>query len=233
MSDDIGFPHNHEEIAWNHWLAQHVGKNNTEDFVRSFYGPLNKLDEVLQELYEDRGLDTATGDALDKIGCIVGLGRAIPDVIYKEFFGFVTQPSGRAFGVAKMRLHHESYQDSMELGDVEYRTAIHLKIALNNGHGTAEEIMYAVDQAFNMKGSHIHDIGNATAYLYIHELLLPTDPRFYVIDKLAPRAAGVKLYIMLAPLDFIFGFSNQLIYHGFGVGVMVRTPGSNFPNPIP
>lgn len=233
MSDDLGFPHDHETIAWEHWLAQHIGKKNTEDFVRSFYGPLQKLDEVLNELYVERWLETADGDALDKIGCIVGLSRDIPDVIYKAFFGFVTQPSGRAFGVAKMRLHNEDYQDSMTLGDAEYRTALYLKIALNNGHGTAEEIMYAINTALNVTNSSVFDLSNATGMLLIRELILPTDPRAYVVDKLLPRAAGVKFYVLLADKQYVFGFSNQKIYYGFGVGIMARTIGSNFPYPIP
>ena len=233
MSDSLGFPHDHAEIAWNHWLSQHIGKRNTENFVRSFYGPLQKLDEVLNELYVDRWLETAEGEALDRIGCIVGLSRQIPDVIYKEFFGFVTQPSGRAFGVAKIRLNNEEYQESMELGDVEYKSAIYLKIALNNGHGTANEITSAINKALSVTGSHIHDMGNANAVIFIPELLRPTDPRFYVIDKLLPRAAGVKIWIQLTVEKYIFGFSNQQRYYGFGVGILSRSPESNLPYPIP
>ena len=30
MADKLQFPHDHAEIAWSHFLAQHIGKVNTE-----------------------------------------------------------------------------------------------------------------------------------------------------------------------------------------------------------
>src|SRR4051812_1343911 len=190
MSDDLGFPHDHGEISWNHFLAQHVGKSNTENFVRAFYGPLQVLDQILNELYTERGIDTATGDALTGIGSIVGISRISSFPVYLEFFGFVTQPAGKAFGVARMRKYFESYTDTSILPDEEFRTAIKLKIALNNGHGTAEEIMYAFDTALNVTGTKVYDSGNATGTIVIPKIVDTNDPEYYMIHNLIPNAAG-------------------------------------------
>jgi hypothetical protein len=229
MSDDLGFIHDHGEIAWGHFLAQHVGKANTEDFVLSFYPPINILDEVLNELYTKRWIKTAEGSALDGCGNIVGLSRIVPEEVYLAFFGFVTQPSGRAFGVARMRKENEPYSTSNTLGDVEYRARIIAKIALNNGHGTAEQIMRSMQDALGVSNVRIFDMGNANANLYINELISQNDPRFYIIDKMVPRAAGVKIWPYLTDQLYTFGFEEQRVYYGFGVGVMARTPPSNIP----
>ena len=61
MSDDLGFPHDHSAIAWNHFLAQHIGKLKTEGFVKSFYSPIDVLDKALNDLYTKRWLETAEG----------------------------------------------------------------------------------------------------------------------------------------------------------------------------
>jgi hypothetical protein len=222
VSDDIGFPHNHEEVAWGHWLAQHVGKVNTENFVRSFYGPLNVLDGVLEELYTERGIDTATGNALDGIGSIVGISRNSPFPVYLEFFGFVSQPAGRAFGVAKMRRFYEPYLTTYKMLDEEYRVAIKCKISLNNGHGTAEEIMHAFDTALGIEGTQVFDQGNATGHIVIPKPIDSTNAEYYMIQQMIPGAAGVKWYITLTYPDFVFGFESQPKKYGFGVGVMAN-----------
>jgi hypothetical protein len=219
MSDDIGFPHNHEEIAWNHFLAQHIGKKNTEDFVRSFYGPLNTLDKVLESLYTERGIDEAYGSALDGIGSIVGITRYSPFPVYLEFFGFDSQPAGRAFGEARMRKYYEPWQTTNQFLDEEYRIAIKCKIALNNGHGTAEEIIHAFNTAFNLENTLVYDRGNAHAHLVLRRWYDSTDPEWYMIQEMIPGAAGVKWDITLTH-EIIFGFENQKIYYGFGVGCL-------------
>ncbi len=229
MNEELGFPHDHGEIAWSHWLAQHVGKVNTENFVLAFYNPINQLDLVLDELYTKRWIETAEGSALDGCGSIVGLGRVTPQAIYLPFFGFITQPSGRAFGVARMRKQHEAYATTNTLGDVEYRSRILAKIALNNGYGTAEQIMSALQDALGVDNVRIFDMGNANGNLYINELISQNDPRFYIIDSMIPRAAGVKLWPYLTDPTYVFGFEEQKVYYGFGVGVLARTPPSNIP----
>ena len=228
--DPLQFPHDHADIAWSHFLAQHIGKAKTESFVRSFYPPLNVLDKALNDLYTLRWLDTAEGVQLDGIGSIVGIPRSIANSIYIPFFGFSVQISGRGFGVARMRHKREPYAQSSILGDVEYRAVIHLKISLNNGHGTAEEIIHAFNSSLQVTRTRVEDQGNANARVYINDFIMPYDPRSQLLEYMIPKAAGVKLWPYYVNADYIFGFINQNMgYYGFDIGVLARRPGSNIP----
>ena len=229
-TDVLAFPHDHADIAWSHFLAQHIGKANTENFVRAFYNPLNELDNAINDLYTKRWLETAEGIQLDGIGSIVGISRTVPNAVYLPFFGFLTQISGRGFGVARMRRKREPYAQSSVLGDIEYRIIIYMKIALNNGHGTAEELIYAFNTALNVTGTRVQDAGNANARIYINAFIMPYDPRSQLLDYMIPKAAGVKLWPYYVDADYIFGFSNQNMgYYGFDIGILARRPGSNMP----
>jgi len=230
LNDPLDFPHNHAEIAWSHFLAQHVGKLNTEGFVRSFYPPLNLLDKALNDLYTLRWLDTAEGIQLDGIGSIVGISRTVADSVYLPFFGFSAQISGRGFGIARIRRRGEPYAQSSVLGDIEYRVAIHLKIFLNNGHGTAEELIRAFNTALGVTRTRVEDAGNANARIYINDFIMFNDPRSQLLEHMIPKVAGVKLWPLYVDANFIFGFSNQNMgYYGFNIGILARSPGSNIP----
>jgi Protein of unknown function (DUF2612) len=231
LADQLEFPHNHEEVAWSHFLAQHVGKPNTEGFVRSFYPPINILDKALNDLYTLRWLNTAVGLQLDGIGSIVGLPRTIAGSRYLPFFGFLTQISGRSFGVARIRHKREPYATNSILGDEEYRMAIYLKIALNNGHGTAEELIHAFNTSLRVTRTNIQDIGNANARVYINDFIMDNDPRSQLLEYMIPRAGGVKLWPTYVNVDRTFGFINQNMgYFGFYIGILARGPGSNIPS---
>jgi hypothetical protein len=229
MADKLQFPHDHAEIAWSHFLAQHIGKVNTEHFVRAFYNPLNELDNALNDLYTKRWLYTAEGKQLDGIGSIVGITREVTNSVYLPFFGFWSQPSGRGFGQARMRRKREPYAASSFLGDTDYRVAIGMKIALNNGHGTAEEIMQAVNLSLGVVGTRVLDYGNANARIYIDDFILPNDPRYSILLDHLAIAAGVKLWPYFVDNDYTFGFLNQQIYYGFDIGILARSPESNIP----
>lgn len=224
MSDTLGFLHDHGYIAWDHFLAEHLDKKNTENFVKAFYDSINVLDAALNELYTKRWIETSEGHAVDGAGAIVGLNRRINNPVIIYYFGFVTQPAGKGFGQARMRNQGELYVglETNIMGDEEYRSAIVAKIALNNGHGTSEEIIRSIEKATGIQDNFIMDIGNANANLYIREAITILDPAFWIIDKLTPRAAGVKLWMMFAPKPYIFGFLEQKVYYGFGVGSFVQ-----------
>lgn len=228
--DTLAFPHDHAEIAWGHFLAQHVGKKDTANFVKAFYPPLNELDAALNQLYTERWLDTAEGAQLDGIGSIVGISRSVANSVYLPFFGFSSQISGRAFGVARMRHKREPYAQSSVLGDIEYKALINLKIGLNNGHGTAEELIYTFNSVLGVTKTRVEDIGNANARVYINDFIMLTDPRSQLLEFMIPKAAGVRLWPLYVDADYIFGFSNQNMgYYGFDIGVLARRPGSNIP----
>jgi hypothetical protein len=230
LPDAFGFPHDHAQVSWDHFLAQHIGKKNTENFVRAFYHPLNVLDKALNDLYTQRYLATAQGKQLDGIGSIVGISRAFSNQIFLSFFGFSAQIAGKGFGQARLRRRYEPWASTLVLGDTEYRTLLYLKIALNNGYGTAEQIMETFNTTLQVTGTRVLDIGNANARVYINDFIMPTDPRSQLLEFMIPRAAGVKLWPTYVNTEFTFGFSNQNMgYYGFNVGRLARSPGSNIP----
>ena len=161
---------------------------------------------------------------LDGIGSIVGLNRTVANYSSISYFGFITQIAGRAFGVARLRHTGEPYLVSKALDDTEYRIFIELKIALNNGHGTAEELMTAFNTELGITKTKVYDVGNANARVYFDDFNLISDIRSTLLDTMIPKAAGVKLWMYYADDDTIFGFANQNMgYFGFGIGILAQS----------
>jgi hypothetical protein len=226
----FGFPHAHSEVAWSHFLAQHVGKQYTEGYVKAFYPPLDLLDQAQYDLLTKRGILTSEGVQLDGVGNIVGIDRELDNTVFIPFFGFTAQPAGKGFSQARIRHDREPYATSRTMGDVEYTKAILNKIALNNAHGTANDIITIVNFALGVTGTTVMDMLDAEASLLINDMTITTaDPRFAIIDKVIPRAAGVRIWPELVSAGHMFGFQNQSIYFGFNVGILARRPESNHP----
>lgn len=211
----------HALIAWQHWPAQFNDGSRIEAVVRSLLEPLNNAQGALLQLLQGRWLDTAEGAQLDGIGDIVGLPRVINDVAYIEFFGFLGQPGIAGFGVGRFRREFEpTTGGSTTLLDPEYRRLLYWKIAINNGHGTAPEIIAALKPIFDVDRVIVQDIGNAKIAVWVNRLPGPSDPLMVNASRWVPKAAGVGLQLT-ASTDAPFGFVEQGFY-GFGVGVMAR-----------
>lgn len=211
----------HDEVAWSHWLAQFPDGSRLEALVRGLVGPLNGVQAAARELLDDRWLDTAEGVQLDGIGDIVGLPRTISDVAYIEFFGFVGQPGIDGFGQGRMRRDYEStVGGATKLLDAEYRRLLYWKIAINNGHGTAEEIIAALKPILDVSRVIVQDIGNAKIAVWINGLPTVATPLRINAKRWVPKAAGVGL-VLTGSDDPTFGFVNQGFF-GFGVGMMAR-----------
>jgi hypothetical protein len=213
------------DIAWGHFLRQHHGSPQAEGFARSFYGPMTTLATALDALTTALRLDDATGARLDLIGSIVGASRHIPQGITLGFFGFITQPSGRGFGIARMRHEGDPLFEAWTAPDVEYRSLIRAKIGLNNGHGTAAEIEAAAKAAFNAPVVSARDAGSAHIELWVGRIPGPDEGLGRVVPDYLPRAAGVSISIVFYAASLVFGFKNNR-HWGFGVGIMARTPGT-------
>lgn len=211
----------HALIAWQHWPAQFNDGSRIEALVRALASPLNGGQEAVRQLLDERWLDTAEGQQLDGIGDIVGLSRVIEDVAYVEFFGFLGQPGIAGFGVGRFRRAFEQVVGgSTVLLDPEYRRLLYWKIAINNGHGTAPEIIAALKPILQVSRVILQDRGNAKIAVWVDRLPGVSDPLMLNAQRWAPKAAGVGL-TLTASTDTPFGFVSQGFY-GFGVGVMAR-----------
>lgn len=218
------------DIAWSHVLGQHADKPKMEAFYRSFYGPLTAAASGLDALKTSTDMEVAQGDRLDLIGSIVGISRDIPDGITLAFFGFQSQASGRAFGVARMRRDGEPISQAYTAGDVEYRSLIRAKIGLNNGHGTAPEIVATLSRIYGGVPVSVRDAGNAEIDAWIARIPLPEEVTGDLIKRLLPRAAGVAINLFFYTPEF-FGFFGQVGATGFDQAPMARAESSNI-NPF-
>lgn len=211
------------DIAWGHFLSQHKNSPNIENFVRPFYVPMTDIAKTLDGLTTALDLDKATGQRLDLIGSIVGANRYFPQGVTLAYFGFITQPAGRAFGKARMRHESDPLTESYTAGDEEYKTIIKAKIALNNGHGTAGEISEAAKTAFRAPVVSARDAGTASIDLWVGRIPSQDEGLGRVIPDYLPRAAGVSINIVFWSPLLPFGFSSNG-HFGFGIGIMARTP---------
>ncbi len=207
--------------AWDRFLGQFHGKPRLEAFVKALFPPYDAAEKALHAMMFARGLDTAQGAQLDGIGTIVGQTRTIAKSIFISFFGFQGQAAAKGFGKAPMYRHGEQFADSVLLDDANYRVMLKLKIALNNGHGTAEEIIAACKAIFGTARVILKDMGNATVFVFVGRILTVNDVLFSDAKAFIPKAAGVTVLMSEYDPTRVFGFSNQG-YLGFGKGIMAR-----------
>jgi len=212
----------HGGIAWGNNLMQFRQSRQFECLVKSLFAPVNVLHEVFYDLLYKRGVDTAEGKQLDGVGRIVGLTRTVSNAAAIPFFGFAGQENTRSFGQARMRRENETVTGGfIKLPDEEYRGLLKWKIAANNGHGTAPEIVAALSNVFGAELAIFRDWGNAKFQVAFSTENAPE----YVLNnsyRLIPKAAGVGLEVVVVKHKTPFGFADQN-YYGFGQGVMLST----------
>lgn len=214
------------DTAWEHMLQQHMHSPRVEALVKALHLPLTPLAQSLVALASALDLDAAEGDRLDLIGSIVGVSRDLPGGIYIPYFGFASQPSGRGFGMARLRREGEPVTTTYTAPDPEYRSLIRAKIALNNSHGTAADLAAAAQGFYGANEVSVRDAGPARAEVWVGLIPSPEAPLSRVMPVL-PRAAGVATGIVFYEPGRSFGFAGQHGAVGFGQGPLARTPPSN------
>lgn len=212
--------YDHGSHAWGNCLNQFRNKPVFESFVKALYQPMSGLHKAFFDLQFKRGLDTAEGVQLDRIGDIVGLKRTLNNAESIIFFGFEEQTDVKGFGQARLRRAYErTTGGSVSLPDYEYRMLLKWKIAVNNGHGTAEEVINAMRMVFDTSMVRVFDAGNAKIQLVFNSRKTPK----YLLNNmrsLIPKAAGVGIEVMAFDEEHPFGFEDQG-YQGFDEGVML------------
>lgn len=207
-------------------LRQHTLSPRIEALVKALHTPLTPLTRSLEDLTTALNLDAAEGARLDLIGSIVGVSRELPDGIFIPYFGFASQPAGRGFGQARMRREGEPTATTYTAPDVEYRTLIRAKIALNNSHGTADDVAAVLRSHYGASLVSVRDTGNAHAEGWVGRIPAPDEPLARTLPRF-PRAAGVTIGVVFYEPGRTFGFAGQANAVGFGQGPMARTPPSN------
>jgi hypothetical protein len=212
----------HPSIGWGNWTDQFQDSPRLEATVRSLLQPMQGVQLTLLRMHRDRWLDTAEGAQLDGIGEIVGLARVLDNAVFSTFFGFVGQPAIGGFGEARLRRSHENHlSGSTTLGDAEYRRLLRWKIAINNGRGTAPEIVAALRTIFEVPRVIVEDAGTAAIRIWIAQPAGARNPLMANAARWVPKAAGVRISVITTSPERPFGFKNQG-FDGFGVGVFAH-----------
>lgn len=197
-----------EDIAWSHALQQHQDRPKIEALFKALLSPKSKTSDALERLLTALDLDRAQGPHLDYIGSIVGVTRDLPNGLFMAYFGFASQPAGRAFNTVRMRRDGETISTSYTAGDAEYRSLIRLKILMNNARGTAPEVIAAVRDVLGDQGLQVSVRQNGTgkAAIYIGKVPLAEDPTPQLLQERVPRPGGVAYsyhyYAAMLDADF-------------------------------
>ena len=213
------------QAGWDNMLSQHHQSPLTEALVKSLLRPLAATCAAAEGLLQALDYANATGERLDYVGSIVGITREIPNGVFLSYFGFEGQPAATGFGQSRMRHQGDATSVSYMMPDIEYRSIIRTKIALNNGHGTSGEIRDALIDAFNTNNVSVRDseTAPATARAWIGRLASEAEVLSSVIPRLVPRLGGVKLEYLFYDADRVFDFLGKRGAAGFGKGIMHRT----------
>lgn len=194
----LTFGIDHGAIAWGHFTGVLQSQPKLGAIVQSLYAPMNALDAALQQLTQLYNIDTAVGVQLDGIGSIVGQKRIVSNALYLAFFGYQGQQAGRAYGVAPYRQDNQTYTGSVTLDDVDYRTLIRLKIAVNNGHGTVPEIITACRSIFQTNSVTVTVNGPAAITVNVGIIIDPASALYAEALSFIPAPAGVAVTVTFA-----------------------------------
>lgn len=192
--------------------------------VRRYKAIADLLKSILVEL----DVDHSVGAQQDMIGRIVGIGRVVPGVIPKVFFGFDESENTAGFsdkfniartGAPFYDKFGEKYT-AHQLGNTQYRQLIKAKIAINNAssmmvsdeHITMQD---AIMQAFNGR-AYIVDNQDMSVTLYVSPTVPSSELRMIKKLGLLPKPQAVRYRIIIqAEPGVTFGFSNNPASRGF------------------
>jgi len=215
-----------ENIGWKNVLPQHRGKKKTEAVVKSLLYGLTITAAGLDALRGSLDLNTAEGARLDLIGSIVGQTRAVPAGLKLVFFGYAGKPSVTGYGRARYWRLGEQVLTSYTAPDAEFRRMIRGKIALNNAHGTAPQIVEAMKAVYNAPAS-ARTVRGGVTDVWVGRIPDPSDALAVSPERFVLPASGVTARVIFWDSRGTFGYARQHKTVGYGKGPYARTPVSN------
>lgn len=113
----------------------------------------DETESTLDDLLNNRLLDSAVGKQLDGLGKILGLNRPFLSVDVQGVFGFLTDPTSLAFGdINNLDLggNFVDYTATRQLAnDDTYRKLLKAKTIINSSSMTAEETIRTISVMFD------------------------------------------------------------------------------------
>ena len=202
-----------------HLLGQFENKTVLNAIIEALGEELDELDTVFADLHDRRWIDSGDGVQLDGIGTIVGQSRQIADAVQVPFFGFQDQDNAQTFGEGRFRDTWETWLQSVNLSDPEYRPVLWQKIFKNHSFGTAEDTIQSLKFIFNAPAVFLTECGNARIAVGIGRTLSRNDIALASAVDLLIRAGGVGLIAQeYFNYDNYFGFLGQVNAKSFDEG---------------
>jgi hypothetical protein len=209
-------------------IKQYFSKPNAraeiETIAENFERPYNAMRQFPDAL----DVDLAIGDALDKVGKIVGVPRNVPLVVEKIAFGFDDNPKSRGFNDKFAVVVSAPFYDKFsppytdqQLDDFDYRFMIKAKIAVNNTSAFIDSderisIQDVIQRAFDGE-AYVVDKKDMSLWLYISPAVDLDRLRLIVALKLLPKPQGVRYDAIIQADDAdTFGFEDNAYTVGFG-----------------
>jgi hypothetical protein len=214
---------NFESEYVNLLIKQYWEKPKAAAEIEMMAGTWRKTFDWIDSFSDEFDLDNATGDRLDIIGRIVGIGRNIPYSIPKIAFGFDENPNSRGFDDLFSPLDDRApFQDlferaytSLQLDDTAYRFFIRARIAKNvGGPYLVDEQGLAIQTAINtlFDGlAYVLDKKDMTLTLYVSPQYNLNDLRAILRLGLLPKPQGVRYGVVIqAGPGETFGFVDNV-----------------------
>ena len=209
------------ESMISHLLMQFSKSVNMQIFLNALGAELDELTQALDDLQNERWIDTGSGVQLDNIGVLIDRSRNIAGAIQLEFFGFYDQPNTLTFNVGRFRdTPAVPYTATSTLDDETYRPVLWHKVSKDTTKGTAESTIESVKFIYNAPFVTITELGNAKIGIGIGRELTDNDIVLARALDLFIRAGGVGMDFVEQIPDPFFGFVDQADAKGFDVGVL-------------
>lgn len=207
------------ESMENHLIGQFKGKRVLRAILEALGEEMDELEQVFADLRDKRWIDTGEGAQLDGIGTIVNQPRQIADAIQIAFFGFQGQDNALGFEQGRFRDQWETWLQSVNLSDPEYRKLLWLKVFKNISNGTAEDTIVSTRRIFDAPYVVLSELGNAKIFIGIGRVPNKNELAIAKAMDLIVRAGGVGVKGMsMFNYDNYFGFLGQPNAKGFEVG---------------
>ena len=185
-------------------IKQYWEKPKAAAEIEMMAGTWRKTFEWIDSFSDEFDLNNATGDRLDIIGRIVGIGRNIPYSIPKIAFGFDENPNSRGFDDLFSPLDDRApFQDLFEsastelvLDDNAYRQFIRAKIAKNTfgPYLSGNDFLSIQDAVINIFGglAYVTDNYDMTLTLHVSAVFNSTTLDAILKMSLIPKPQGVR-----------------------------------------
>lgn len=230
------FDVNFEDRADLRLASQYQESEKFKGEVKAFLSEVERLKNAFLEMLIYRTIDHGQGIQLDVIGEIVGQPRVSLPIEGEKFFGYQIRPpapptgnlgykSRVTGGGGRYRLRSDTDQYA-QLSDLEYKLAIRARIFANYSYSSTDDFSQQIFSLFNLKTLIIN--AYAAAYIYFlggrpsesERILLNsvwTDNLNQKRDFL-PSTLGVRRYFIETSGDYYFGYAENPMSRGYGVG---------------